>query len=147
MESPESNQPIEILLVEDSETDSLLIREALCRSNIPHHLHWVEDGVEAIAFLRREGKYTGAPRPHLILLDLNLPRKNGREVLAEIKADDHLKTIPIVVLTASRAEEDILKVYGLYANCYVTKPLEFSSFATVVQSIEQFWFRVVTLPP
>ncbi|HEY7491853.1 MAG TPA: response regulator, partial [Candidatus Tectomicrobia bacterium] len=107
----------------------------------------VENGVEAMAFLRREGRYASVLRPDLILLDLNLPRKDGREVLAEIKTDAELKLIPIVVLTTSRDEEDVLKAYGLHANCYIVKPIDFEQFITVVQTIEQFWFALVTLPP
>ena len=139
-------KPIEILLVEDSPTDVLMAEEALQFAKVLNNLNVVENGVDAMAFLRREGPYTNAPRPDLILLDLNLPRKDGREVLAEIKADPKLKIIPVVVLTTSKAEEDVLKAYGLHANCYVTKPVDFSGFTVVVRSIEQFWFTVVTLP-
>jgi CheY-like chemotaxis protein len=124
-----------------------MTREALTYSKILHHLHVAEDGVVALAFLRRQGLYTAAPRPDMILLDLNLPRKNGQEVLAELKTDNALKTIPVVVLTTSKAESDILTSYGLHANCYITKPVDFNNFAEVVRSIEQFWFAVVTLPP
>ena len=138
---------IEILLVEDSPADVLLTREALSEAKLLNAIHVVEDGVEAMEFLHRQGKYAAAPRPDLILLDLNLPRKSGREVLAEIKADDHLKSIPVVVLTTSSAEEDILKSYNLYANCYVVKPVEFNNFVEAVQTIRHFWFNVVTLPP
>ncbi len=138
--------PIEILLVEDSPTDVLMAREALDHAKVLNHLQVVEDGVEAMALLRRQGKYADAPRPDLILLDLNLPRKDGREVLAEVKADDDLKLIPVVVLTTSKAEEDVLKAYGHHANCYITKPVDFPEFAQVVKSIEHFWFAVVTLP-
>lgn len=137
---------IEILLVEDSPTDVLMTEEALKYAKVLNNLHVVENGVDAMAFLRREGAHAGAPRPDLILLDLNLPRKDGREVLADIKADPVLKIIPVVVLTTSKAEEDVIKAYGLHANCYVTKPVDFASFAEVVRSIEQFWFTVVTLP-
>lgn len=139
-------RPIEILMVEDSPTDALIAREALDYAKVLNKLHIVENGEEAMAFLRREGKYAGAVRPDIILLDLNLPRKDGREVLAEIKADDGLKLIPVVVLTTSKAEEDIIKAYGLHANCYITKPVNFDRFTEVVRSIEQFWFSVVTLP-
>ncbi len=138
--------PAEILLVEDSPSDVLMTREALAGAKLLNNLHVVEDGVEAIEFLRNRGRHATAPRPHLILLDLNLPKKSGREVLSEIKSDPGLKMIPVVVLTTSKAEEDVLQSYGLHANCYVTKPVEFSSFATVIQSIEKFWFSVVTLP-
>ncbi|HYE38068.1 response regulator [Methylocaldum sp.] len=139
-------KPVNILLVEDSPTDVLLTQEALESAKLLTELFIVEDGVEAIAFLRREGKYADAPRPDLILLDLNLPKKDGREVLAEIKSDANLKMIPVVVMTVSRAEEDILRAYGLHANCYITKPVHFESFVKVVQAIESFWFTVVSLP-
>ena len=139
-------RPIEILMVEDSPTDALIAREALDYAKVLNKLHIVENGEEAMAFLRREGKYAGVVRPDIILLDLNLPRKDGREVLAEIKADEALKLIPVVVLTTSKAEEDIIKAYGLHANCYITKPVNFDRFTEVVRSIEQFWFSVVTLP-
>ena len=146
--SPETvGRPMEILLVEDSPTDVLIAREALSEAKIINEIHVAEDGVEALDFLNQRGKFASAPRPDLILLDLNLPRKNGREVLAEIKADESLKQIPVVVLTTSSAEEDVLKSYNLHANCYVVKPVEFNSFVKAVQSIQQFWFSVVTLPP
>lgn len=138
---------IEILLVEDSPTDVLMAREALTEAKLLNNIHVTEDGVEALEFLRKEGKYTHAPRPDLILLDLNLPRKNGREVLAELKADPTFKSIPVVVLTTSRAEEDILRSYNLHANCYVVKPVEFDKFVQAVKSISHFWFSIVTLPP
>lgn len=137
---------IEILLVEDSQTDILMIREALIEAKLLNPIHVVRDGVEALDFLRQRGPYTAAPRPDLILLDLNLPRKNGREVLAEIKADDHLKAIPVVVLTTSSAEEDILRTYNLHANCYIVKPVEFGDFLEAVQTISHFWLSVVHLP-
>ncbi len=139
-------RPIEILLVEDSPTDVLMTKEAVQCAKVLNNLHVVEDGVDAMAFLRKQGAHAGMPRPDLILLDLNLPRRDGREVLAEIKADPELRIIPVVVLTTSKAEEDVLKAYGLHANCYITKPVDFASFAEVVRSIEQFWFTVVTLP-
>ena len=138
---------IEILLVEDSPSDALLTREALKTSKLMNNLHVVENGVDAIAFLRREGAFASEPRPDLILLDLNLPKMDGREVLREIKADDDLRVIPVVVLTSSDAEEDILKSYNLHASCYITKPVEFDKFLKVVRSIREFWFAVVTLPP
>jgi CheY-like chemotaxis protein len=138
---------IDILLVEDSPADVLIAREALAEAKLINHIHVAEDGVEALDFLYKRGKFASAPRPDLILLDLNLPRKNGREVLAEIKADENLKSIPVVVLTTSSAEEDILKSYNLHANCYVVKPVEFDSFVKAVQSIQQFWFSIVSLPP
>ena len=139
-------RPINILLVEDSPTDVLITREALENAKVINTLQVAEDGVEALAILRREGRYATAPRPDLILLDLNLPRKDGREVLHDIKNDDQLKMIPVVVLTTSKAEEDVLKAYGQHANCYITKPVDFLEFASVIKSIERFWFAVVTLP-
>ncbi len=139
-------RPIEILLVEDSPSDTDLTIEALNEAKVRNHLSVVEDGVEALAFLRRQGKYADAPRPDLIMLDLNLPRKDGREVLAEIKADDQLRVIPVVVLTTSRAEQDVLRAYQLNANCYITKPVDFEQFLKVVRSIESYWLLVVTLP-
>jgi CheY-like chemotaxis protein len=138
--------PIEILLIEDNPGDVELTKIALEDSKISVNLNVVEDGVEAIAFLRREGKYTQVPHPDIVFLDLNLPKKDGREVLAEIKADEKLKRIPVVVLTTSQAEEDILKVYNLSANCYITKPVDFEQFVKIVQSIENFWFTIVKLP-
>jgi len=147
MNSPEASKHVEILLVEDSPTDALLTKEAFIDAKLINRLHLVVDGVEALAFLRKEGKFADAPRPHIILLDLNLPRKDGRQVLAEIKEDDDLKTIPVVVLTSSKAEQDILKSYNLHANCYVTKPVDFGSFVEAAKLIENFWFAVVTLPP
>jgi chemotaxis family two-component system response regulator Rcp1 len=140
-------RPIEILLVEDSPSDTDLTVEALKEFKVRNHVSVVEDGVLALQFLRREGPYAEAPRPDLIMLDLNLPRKDGREVLAEIKKDDSLKLIPIVVLTTSRADQDILRAYQLNANCYITKPVDFNQFLEVVRSIEAFWLFVVTLPP
>jgi CheY-like chemotaxis protein len=143
----EDTRPIEILLVEDSPSDTELTLEALKDFKVRNHVSVVDDGVQAMQFLRREGPYAAAPRPDLIMLDLNLPRKDGREVLAEIKADNSLKTIPIVVLTTSRAEQDVLRAYQFNANCYITKPVDFSQFLEVVRSIESFWLFVVTLPP
>jgi CheY-like chemotaxis protein len=140
-------RPIEILLVEDSPSDTELTLEALKDFKVRNHVSVVEDGVQAMQFLRRQGAYAGAPRPDMVMLDLNLPRKDGREVLAEIKGDDVLKTIPIVVLTTSRAEQDILRAYQLNANCYINKPVDFNQFLEVVRSIESFWLFVVTLPP
>jgi len=137
---------IEILLVEDSPADILLTREAFEESRIINSLHVVEDGVQAMDFLYKRGAHALAPRPDLILLDLNLPRKNGREVLAEIKADSDLRKIPIVVLTTSSSDEDILRAYDLNANCYVVKPVGFENFMEAMQSIRHFWFSVVTLP-
>ncbi|MGD0744711.1 MAG: response regulator [Verrucomicrobiota bacterium] len=140
-------RPIEILLVEDSPSDVEFTAEALKEAKVRNHLSIAEDGVQAMEFLRRQGRFAGAPRPDLIMLDLNLPRKDGREVLAELKADDHLKMIPVVVLTTSRAEEDVLRSYQLHANCYISKPVDFQQFLSVVRSIESFWLYVVTLPP
>jgi CheY-like chemotaxis protein len=140
-------RPIEILLVEDSPSDTDLTLEALKGFKVRNHVSVVEDGVQALQFLRRQAPYAEAPRPDLIMLDLNLPRKDGREVLAEIKTDDDLKTIPIVVLTTSHAEQDVLRAYQLSANCYITKPVDFNQFLDVVRSIESFWLFVVTLPP
>jgi CheY-like chemotaxis protein len=141
------NKAICILMVEDNPTDVMITKEALEHAKVLNSLHVVEDGMEALDFLHRRGKYPKAPQPDLILLDLNMPRKNGQEVLAEIKADQRLKHIPVVVLTTSKAEEDVIKAYGLHANCYVIKPVDFDVFAEVVRSIQQFWFTVVTLPP
>jgi chemotaxis family two-component system response regulator Rcp1 len=139
-------RPIEILLIEDSPSDTALTIEALEEGKIANNLSHVEDGVEAMEFLRRQGKYKNAPRPDLIMLDLNLPRKDGREVLVEIKNDEGLKIIPIIVLTTSRSDKDILQSYKLNANCYITKPVDFRQFMDVVRSIEKFWLSVVTLP-
>lgn len=138
--------PVEILLVEDNLGDARLTREALKEGKVYNNLHWVKDGVEAIEFLRKTGRHQGAPRPDIILLDLNLPKKDGREVLQEIKADSDLQRIPVVILTTSKAEEDVLKTYALHANCYVTKPVDLEQFIRVVQSIDNFWLTVVTLP-
>jgi CheY-like chemotaxis protein len=139
-------EPIEILLVEDSPADVDLTREALEDAKVRNNLHVASDGVEALAFLRREGRYAGVPHPDLILLDLNLPKKDGREVLAEIKADPLLRRIPVVVLTTSEAEQDIIQSYDLHANCYVTKPVDLDAFMHVVRSIEDFWLAIVRLP-
>jgi CheY-like chemotaxis protein len=142
-----SARPIVILMVEDNPTDVLIAKEGLFSANMLNTLHVADDGVEAMEFLRQRGKYAGAPRPDLILLDLNIPRKNGHEVLAEIKADDHLKKIPVVILTTSQSEEDISKAYGLHANCYICKPVDFDQFTKAMRTIQDFWFSVVTLPP
>ena len=142
-----SAPPVEILLVEDNPGDVRLTQEALKEGKVYNNLHWAKDGVEALEFLRRQGKHAKAPRPDIILLDLNLPKKDGREVLAVIKNDADLKHIPVVVLTTSEAEEDVLKSYSLHANCYVTKPVDLEKFIHVVQSIDRFWLTVVTLPP
>jgi chemotaxis family two-component system response regulator Rcp1 len=143
----EKNGPIEILLVEDNPGDERLTREALKEGKVYSNLHWVKDGVEAIDFLHRRGKYADVPRPDIILLDLNLPKKDGREVLQEIKSTDSLKRIPVVILTTSKAEEDVLRTYNLHANCYVTKPVDLEKFIVVVKTIDVFWLTVVTLPP
>ena len=139
-------RPAEVLLVEDNPGDVRLTLEALKEGNVLNRVSVVPDGVEAMAFLRRQGPYADAPRPNLILLDLNLPKKDGREVLAEIKADPDLKRIPIVILTTSQAEEDIARTYDLHANCYVTKPVDLDKFLEVVRSIEDFWLAFVQLP-
>lgn len=138
---------VEILLVEDNPGDARLAVEALKESAADNRLHVVPDGVEAMSFLRREGRYNEAPRPHVILLDLNLPRMDGRQVLAEIKRDEMLKRIPVVVLTTSQAEQDIVKSYDLHANCYITKPVDLDRFITVIRSIEDFWCSIVKLSP
>ncbi len=139
-------KPIDILLVEDNPGDVRLTQEALKEAKVRNDLYVVNDGVEAMAFLRKQGVYKGVPRPDMILLDLNLPKKNGHEVLTEIKSDDDLKRIPVVMLTISKAEEDIIKSYNLYANCFITKPVDLDQFLTVVKSIEDFWLTVVKLP-
>lgn len=139
--------PIEILLVEDNPADVRLTIEALKEGKVANEINVAADGVEALAFLRREGKYENAPEPDLILLDLNLPKKNGREVLAEVKTDYRLKRIPVVILTSSQAETDIVATYNLHANCYITKPVDFGQFINVIRSIENFWFKIVKLPP
>ncbi len=146
IEAAPRSGPIELLLVEDSEPDVRLTREALKEAKMWNNLWVVEDGVEAIEFLRRSGRYADSPRPDLILLDLNLPRKDGRQVLLEIKADPSLRRIPVVVLTTSRDEADVLRAYDLHANCYITKPVDFNRFMEVVRSIEDFWLTVVRLP-
>jgi CheY-like chemotaxis protein len=142
-----AGKAVDILLVEDNPGDVRLAKEALRDSKVHNNIFVVEDGVEAMDFLRRKGKYKGMPRPDLILLDLNLPRKTGREVLAEVKTDESLKRIPVVVLTVSRDEEDILKAYNLHANCYVTKPIDFEQFIKITKTIEDFWLTIVKLPP
>lgn len=145
--SGEGCKMVDILLVEDNAPDIRLTQEALKESKIRNKLHVVRDGMEALAFLHRQGEYESAVRPDLILLDLNLPKKNGREVLAEIKADEDLSTIPVIILTVSGAEEDILKTYRLHANCYITKPIDLDQFIKVVRAIEDFWLTIVKLPP
>jgi len=140
-------RPVEILLVEDSPADVALTQEALMDSKLKNNLNIVTDGEAAMAFLRRSGTYASAPRPDLILLDLNLPKKNGREVLAEVKTDLSLKLIPVVIMTVSQDERDIIESYKLNANCYIRKPVKFEEFIHIVKSIENFWFSIVTLPP
>ena len=140
------SKPIEILLVEDNPGDVRLTKEALNEGKVLNKLHVVEDGMEAVAFLNGEGSYADMPRPELILLDLNLPKKDGREVLAEIKTNEELKRIPVVVLTTSRSEEDVLKSYDLNANCYISKPVDLDQFISVVKSINDFWLTIVKLP-
>ncbi|HEX9006021.1 MAG TPA: response regulator [Bacteroidota bacterium] len=139
-------KPVEILLVDDNPGDVRLTEEVLKEQKMRNVLHTVPDGEEALAFLRREGKYKDAPHPGLILLDLNLPKKDGREVLAEIKQDKDLQNIPVVILTTSQAEEDVLKAYGLHANCYITKPVDLEQLITVVRNIKDFWLTIVTAP-
>jgi two-component system, chemotaxis family, response regulator Rcp1 len=138
---------VEILLVEDNPGDVRLTREALREGKVRNNLSVVDDGVKAVQFLRREGEYADAPRPDLILLDLNLPRMSGPEVLEQIKADPELRSIPVVILTSSQAERDIVRAYELSANCYITKPVDLDQFISVVKTIEDFWFTIVRLPP
>ena len=147
MKSQKTGRPIDILLVEDNPGDVRLTREALKEGKVLNELHVAGDGEEALSFMRREGRHAQAVRPDLILLDLNLPKKDGREVLAEIKEDPNLRRIPVVILTVSKAEEDIIKTYDLHANCYITKPVDLEQFIQVVRSIEDFWLCVVKLPP
>ena len=139
-------KPIDILLVEDNPADIRLTLEAFKEGKVGNNLHVVENGEDAIAFLKQEGKYNDVPHPDLILLDLNLPKKDGREVLEEIKKEPELKRIPVVILTTSKAEEDIFKTYNLHANCYITKPIDLNQFIKVVKSIENFWLTIVKLP-
>lgn len=147
MNSDTVGRPINVLLVEDNPGDVRLTLEALKEGKVRNRLHIASDGIEAMDFLHREGKYSDVPHPDLILLDLNLPRKDGHEVLAEIKEDPLLRRIPVVVLTGSKAGEDILKTYDLHANCYITKPVDWDQFITVVKSINDFWLAIVKLPP
>ncbi len=146
MKTGESGKSLEILLVEDNPGDVRLTQEAFKENKLTNSLSVVEDGVEAMAFLNRTDGYADAPRPDLILLDLNLPKKDGREVLAEIKEDPDLRCIPVVILTTSKAEEDIIRTYDLHANCYITKPVDLEQFIIVVKSIEEFWLTIVKLP-
>lgn len=140
-------RPIEILMVEDNPGDVRLTQEALKGAKVSNTLQVVEDGAAALDFLYRRGDYADAPRPDLILLDLNLPKKNGREVLEVIKQDAQLKMIPVVILTTSQAEEDVVRAYSLHANCYISKPVDFTQFTKIVRTIEDFWLSIVTLPP
>lgn len=140
-------RPIEILMVEDNPGDVRLTQEALKGAKVSNTLQVVEDGAAALDFLYRRGDYVDAPRPDLILLDLNLPKKNGREVLEVIKQDEQLKSIPVVILTTSQAEEDVVRAYSLHANCYISKPVDFTQFTKIVRTIEDFWLSIVTLPP
>jgi chemotaxis family two-component system response regulator Rcp1 len=144
--NPQLGRPIELLLVEDSPSDTDLTMEALAAAKVCNRLNVVQDGVQAMDFLRRQGEFLGAPRPDVILLDLNLPRKDGREVLAEIKTDPDLRDIPVVVLTTSQADRDIVQAYTLHANCYIAKPVDFQQFLEIVKAIEGFWLTVVKLP-
>jgi CheY-like chemotaxis protein len=146
MKNAAHGEPIEILLVEDNPDDADLTVGALREGRVRNRVTVVDDGVEAMAYLRREGRHTAAPRPDLILLDLNLPRKNGREVLAEVKQDPSLRRIPVVVMTSSDDEKDVLAAYNLYVNCYVTKPVDLDQFIKVIRTIEHFWLSVVKLP-
>lgn len=141
-----NGREVEILLVEDNLADARLTQEAMREAKVRNRLWHVTDGVEAMAFLQQQGPYAQAPRPDLILLDLNLPRKDGRQLLAELKADDRFRRIPVVVLTSSAAEEDILRAYNLAANCYVTKPVDLDQFLKVIRAIEEFWLQIVKLP-
>ncbi len=144
--SEDRSRAIEILLVEDNPGDARLTIEAMRIAKLSNRMHVVEDGIEAMEYLRRQGRFADAPRPDLVLLDLNLPKKDGREVLAEMKSAPDLKRIPVVVLTTSQAEEDVVRAYNLHANCYVTKPADFEQFMRVVRQIDEFWVKVVTLP-
>jgi len=146
MNSQVAERPMEILLVDDNPGDVRLTAEALKDGEVENRLHTAKDGMEAIAFLRRKGRYIDAPRPDLILLDLNMPRMNGRQVLAEIKEDSALKHIPVIILTGSRDMDDIVRMYDLHANCYVTKPIDFEQFTMMVKSITDFWLTIVRLP-
>jgi len=146
MQRSKPGRPVQILLVEDNPGDVGLTLEALKEATLPNKLTVVKNGADALSLLRRQGQHAGAARPDLILLDLNLPKKDGRKVLAEIKGDDNLKRIPVVILTTSEDEQDVLESYNLHANCYIVKPLDLDRFITVVKSIEDFWLRIVVLP-
>ena len=140
------DEPINILLVEDNPGDIRLAQEIFKDGKVQKELHVVEDGVEAMAFLKKEGKYADSPRPDLILLDLNLPRKDGREVLDELKSDESLRRIPVIILTTSKSEEDVIKTYNMHANCFITKPVDIVQFLDMAEAIEEFWFNIVSLP-
>jgi CheY-like chemotaxis protein len=140
-----ATKDIDILMIEDNPGDVMLTREAFLEGKLSNNLYWSRDGADAIAFLTRQAPYEDACRPDIILLDLNLPRKSGHEVLSFIKSDEHLKRIPVIILTSSKAEEDIVLSYDLYANCYITKPVDLEKFLTIVQTIEHFWLKIVTL--
>jgi two-component system, chemotaxis family, response regulator Rcp1 len=142
-----TGKPVEILLVEDNLADARLMVEALKDCKVPNRLHIARDGIQALNFLHQDGEFAQVPRPDLIFLDLNLPRKDGREVLAEIKADPNLKTIPVIVLTSSQAEQDIVKTYDLQANCYVNKPVDLDQFLATMEIVENFWLTLANLPP
>jgi chemotaxis family two-component system response regulator Rcp1 len=146
MNPPLVSKEVEILLIEDNPGDVLLVKEALLDAKVTNNVHWAKDGVEALAFIQQQPPFADAPRPDLIFLDLNLPRMNGHEVLAFLKEDPRFKRIPVIVLTSSKAESDIARSYDHYANCYVTKPVDLDKFMTVVQSMDHFWIKVVTLP-
>jgi CheY-like chemotaxis protein len=143
----DANPPIEILLVEDNAGDIRLTLEAFQEAKLPSHVSVVRDGEEALAFLRKQGPYAGAPRPEFILLDLNMPRKDGREVLREVKTDPDLKTIPIIVLTTSVAPADVAKSYDLHANCYIQKPADYDDFLELIRQLDSLWFSIVEVPP
>lgn len=143
---PAKARPVEILLVEDNEGDVLLTQEAFSEAKIANHIHVAMDGAEALEFLRKEDKYSDAKTPDMVLLDLNLPKKNGKEVLEEIKKDNNLKHIPVIIMTSSKSEEDVIKTYDLHANSYVVKPVNLEKFVHIVEAIENFWFTVVVLP-
>lgn len=146
MSNPKAGKPVEILLVEDNPADVRLTIEGLKQAKIANNLHTVSNGDAALSFLRKEGEFADSPRPDIVFLDLNMPGKDGREVLKEVKADEDLKVIPIVVLTSSEAEADVVGSYEKHANCFISKPVDFEGFVKVIQSLESFWFKVVVLP-